>query len=187
MAPLDVDGSYELTVRFMRTSGNDTVGIVLPVGTKTVLLGLGYGGNRSHGLDRVDGKGGGDAANPTVLRPARIENDREYVAHVKVIVHGDQAEVFVDLDDKAIINWRGSPSAFAMYKGWRLPQSNRVGLGVSNGSACFLSAQLRMLSGEAKPLRPGGVAQPEPPPKGPDGNPANFFGVPFDKLRDRPK
>ena len=167
MVPLVVDGSYELTVKFMRTGGGDTVGIILPVGAKTVLLGLGYYGNIAHGLDQVNGKNGCDPANPTVVRPAGLQNNREYSAHAKVLVEGNQAEISVDLDGKPIINWRGAPSAFTMYEGWRLPQPKRLGLGASNGSALFLSAQLTMLSGQARLARPGqeSAVSPAPPAK----------------------
>jgi hypothetical protein len=154
MLPVIVSGSYDLTVALKRTGGGDTVGIILPVGAKTVLLGLGYYGNSAHGLDQVNGKNGSDPANPTVLKPARLENNREYVAHARVLVEGGLADIQVDLDGTKIISWNGSTSAFTMYEGWRLPQPNRIGLGVSNGSAVFSSARLVMLSGQAKVLAP---------------------------------
>ncbi|MCX5676831.1 MAG: hypothetical protein NTX87_17715 [Planctomycetota bacterium] len=154
MLPVIVSGSYDLTVALKRTGGGDTVGIILPVGAKTVLLGLGYYGNSAHGLDQVNGKNGSDPANPTVLKPARLENNREYVAHARVLVEGGLADIQVDLDGTKIISWNGSTSAFTMYEGWRLPQPNRIGLGVSNGSAVFSSARLVMLAGQAKVLAP---------------------------------
>ena len=154
MLPVIVSGSYDLTVALKRTGGGDTVGIILPVGAKTVLLGLGYYGNSAHGLDQVNGKNGSDPANPTVLKPARLENNREYVAHARVLVEGGLADIQVDLDGTKIISWNGPTSAFTMYEGWRLPQPNRIGLGVSNGSAVFSSARLVMLSGQAKVLSP---------------------------------
>jgi tetratricopeptide (TPR) repeat protein len=154
MLPVIVSGSYDLTVALKRTGGGDTVGIILPVGAKTVLLGLGYYGNSAHGLDQVNGKNGSDPSNPTVLKPAKLENNREYVAHARVLVEGGLADIQVDLDGTKIISWNGSTSAFTMYEGWRLPQPNRIGLGVSNGSAVFSSARLVMLSGQAKVLAP---------------------------------
>jgi len=154
MLPVIVSGSYDLTVALKRTGGGDTVGIILPVGAKTVLLGLGYYGNSAHGLDQVNGKNGSDPANPTVLKPARLENNREYVAHARVLVEGGLADIQVDLDGTKIMSWNGPTSAFTMYEGWRLPQPNRIGLGVSNGSAVFSSARLVMLAGQAKVLAP---------------------------------
>jgi hypothetical protein len=150
--PVVVQGGYELTVAFRRTEGNDTVGIILPVADKAVLLGLGYWGNTSHGLDRVNGKGGADPTNPAVLKPAGLENNREYVAHARVVVENDVADIRVDLDGKQIIVWRGPPSALSIFDGWRLPAPRQIGLGVSKGAASFRSAQLVMLSGTARPL-----------------------------------
>jgi len=154
MLPVVVSGSYDLTVTLKRTGGGDTVGIILPVGSRTVLLGLGYYGNSAHGLDQVNGKNGADPANPTVLKPARLENNRQYVAHARVLVQGSMADIQVDLDGTKIITWNGPTSAFTMYEGWRLPEPNRIGMGVSNGSAVFSSARLVMLSGQAKVLAP---------------------------------
>jgi len=154
MPPLVIDGSYEFEARIARTSGGDTMGIVLPVGERQVLLGLGYGGNQAHGLGQINGRSARDPENPTVTKPARLQNGREYAVRARVLVQGSRAEIEVTLDGERIILWRGLPSALSMYAGWRLPQGRRIGFGASNSTAEFRAARLRMLSRTAKPLAP---------------------------------
>jgi len=156
MAPLVIDGSYEFEARIARTGGGDTMGVVLPVGERQILLGLGYGGNQAHGLGQIDGRSAKDPENPTVTRPARLQNGREYAVRARVLVQSSRAEIEVMLDGERIILWRGPPSALSMYAGWRLPQGRRICFGASNSTAEFRAARLRMLSGEARLLRPAG-------------------------------
>jgi len=174
MLPVVPTGSYELHVRFVRLTGDDTVAVFLPAGgARTgLLLSARHGELASLGLRNVDG--------PQV-KPARLVNGREYSLRIKVLLEGGQADIAVILDGKPYMDWRGPVSALAVHHSWRLPQSACFGLGVNNSHVVFRSVRLRMLSGNARPLRPAvGRAERGRPPTGwPRVSPLTFAKTPL--------
>ncbi|MBE3100155.1 MAG: hypothetical protein IMZ44_23800 [Planctomycetes bacterium] len=153
--PVAIDGSYELGVTFVRTSGDDMVGIVAPVGSTSVLLALSFYYGKASGLSRVNGKP--PDSNESTVTPGKLDNNRLHNVIVSVHVEADRAAIAVRLDGRPYINWKGPLEALSTSGTWRIRPSGALGLGASNCSIEFRSARLRMLSGEAKLLRPPGA------------------------------
>ena len=152
--PVALAGGYELQIRFVRTSGDSTVAVVLPVASSVVALNLSPLGGKVSGLDQVRGKNVAD--NETTVRPGTLENGRPYDLGIKVALAGAEARIEVTLDGKPYIRWQGPQSVLSVYQDWRVPHPGCIGLGTYFTVVEFQSARLRMLSGEARPLRPAG-------------------------------
>ena len=150
--PVQPCGSYELDARFVRTNGKGTVIAVLPAGSKCVALCMSWNKGLASALELINGKGPKD--NETCVKPGTLQNNHEYVLLVKVLVEGANAQVAVSLDGKPYISWQGPVSALGLHKSLRLPHGGCLGLGAADATVVFGSARLRMLSGDAKPLRP---------------------------------
>ncbi len=145
MAPVEVQGGFLLEATLTRTEGNDTVGIVLPVGDRQVLLGLGYYGNICHGLDQIRGKPGHQ--NETTLDSGRLENGRRYHVRATVVVWPGKVRIVAWLDGEAIIDWSGEAQHLTMYRGWRIPAQHRIGFGASNSKVLWERMTVQALSG----------------------------------------
>jgi hypothetical protein len=152
MLPVAPRGDYELEVRFVRKSGNGAVEIPLPVGPTAVAVSLSRNFGEASGLELVDGKRPPD--NETSVKPGALENNHEYTLVCKVSVIGNNAGIGVTLDGKPIISWRGPLTTLSLHPNLRWPHPECPGLGAFHDPLVFKSARLRMLSGEAKPLRP---------------------------------
>ncbi|KPK45478.1 MAG: hypothetical protein AMK72_10970, partial [Planctomycetes bacterium SM23_25] len=97
LVPAAPQGSYELKGRFVRTSENREVFVVLPAGETAVALVLSKKDGDSSALESIQGSSG------AVVRPGALENGREYALHAKVVLAGEQAEVMVNLE--AVSAW----------------------------------------------------------------------------------
>jgi hypothetical protein len=150
--PVQPCGSYELEARFVRTDGKGTVIAILPAGSKCVALSMSWSKGQASALELINGKGPKD--NETAVKPGKLENSHEYALLVKVLLEGDNAQITVTLDGKPYITWQGPVSALSLYSNLRLPNRGCLGLGAADATVVFGSARLRMLSGDAKPLRP---------------------------------
>jgi hypothetical protein len=156
--PVAPKGGYEVRVKFTRTSGDDTVAIVLPAGPKAVGLLLSFWHGLASGLGNI--KGEDPRANETRVRPGRIENNVKHTVYAKVIAGPALAEITATLDDKPLVNWKGPTKDLSVFFCFELPKAEGLGLGISNSKIIWHSAELRMLSGDAKPMRP--LARPAP-------------------------
>ncbi len=152
MTPVAPEGSYELQVKFVRTSGDSDVAVILPVGSARVKLGLSAWDGAVSGLERINGKDVKD--NETAVRPGTLVNGREYALDIAVVAKGDQARIAVRLDGKPYIDWRGPQSALSMNPNWYLAEPRCLGLGAWQTTVVFRTARLKMLTGEARLLRP---------------------------------
>ncbi len=151
VVPMAIRGNYELQVTFVRTSGSDMVGLVVPVGPTSVLVALSALYGKVSGLSRINDKGSNE--NETTVRPGNLENGRLYALAVKVALEADNVSIDVQLDGRPYINWKGAVGALTPSPSWRIPAAGAIGVGASNCKVEFRSARLRMLSGEAKPVR----------------------------------
>jgi tetratricopeptide (TPR) repeat protein len=152
MIPVIPLGSYELQVKFVRVTGRESVDIILPVGSAGVAAVLsGWGGSVS-GLTCVNGRPAAD--NETKVSPGQLENGREYTAGIQVKIARDQAVIAVDLNGRPYIRWSGPHAVLSVDGGKRLPDPKALGVGGTAAEIVFRSVRLRMLSGEAKLLRP---------------------------------
>ena len=158
--PVEPQGNYEVEVKFIRTTGDDMVGIVLPVGTTQVVVNLGGYHGTASGLEFVGGQR--CSANETKVATV-LENDRSYAAAIRVQVRGQEAEVSVGLDGRPLIRYKGPVASLTLPTWFKLSSGKSLGLVTWESGVTFESARLRMLSGEAKMLRPQGAAGPEKP------------------------
>ncbi|KPJ74918.1 MAG: hypothetical protein AMS14_04570 [Planctomycetes bacterium DG_20] len=156
MIPVAPEGSYELQAKFVRMSGDDCVAVILPVGSARVMLALSNWHGQDSGLQMINGKTPRD--NGTAVRPGTLVNGREYALDITVVAKGDQARIAVRLDGKPYIAWRGPQSALSLSPNWALPKPGCLGLVTYRSVVAFGSVRLKMLSGEARLLRPGGAA-----------------------------
>ena len=154
--PVAPKGNYEFCVKFTRTSGNDTLIIVLPAGPKAVAVLISFWGGLVSGLGNIKGKDPKDKDNETGVRPGGIANNVEHTVYAKVIAGPKLAEITVTLDSKPLVNWKGPTNDLSPW----YPTGGCLVLGISNSKIIWHSAELRMLSGDAKPMRP--LAKPAP-------------------------
>ena len=160
--PVMPQGDYELELRFTRTNPMPfcLASILLPAGESNVVLSLGaaWGDpyDQCHGLEKVAGKG--LEGNEAVVRPVRLEDGVVHSVAVKVQTAGTDARISAALDGKPLLNWRGPQAALCENKYWKMRDRGCLGLIAKSSTVVWHSARLRMLSGEAKPLRP--VAKP---------------------------
>ena len=169
--PVQVAGSYEFEFRFIRTSRKVVnarlITASFAVGRPAARLILGGWANSRSGLEPVHGKPYRE--NETTVSPGGLQDGRAYVAHIRVEPRGDDATIAVTLDGKPYIAWRGPQSAL----GSASANAPSLTLGAGEAYAYFQSARLRMLTGEARLLRPAttvaktpSTAKPAPAPSG---------------------
>lgn len=156
MIPVDPNGGYETHIKFVRTSGDNAVGVILPVGSTAINLQLSAFGGTVGGLEMIRGKG--NRYNETAVKPSVLQNGREHHIHVKVLLERAQARITVALDGKPFTQWRGPQSALSQWQDWGVPNRRCLGLGASGSTVVFRSARLKMLSGHAKLLQKQGAA-----------------------------
>lgn len=148
LVPAAPQGSYELKGRFVRTSENREVFVILPAGETAVALVLSKKDGDSSALESIQGSSG------AVVRPGALENGREYALHAKVVLAGEQAEVTVNLDAEPYMAWKGSLSDLSVGKGLEVTEPGCFGLGVQSACVLWRSLRLKMLSGKVRPVRP---------------------------------
>jgi hypothetical protein len=160
--PVMPQGNYELQVSFTRTNPTRAylASILLPAGESNVVLSLGAGegapNNEAHFLEQIRGRG--IEGNETLQRPVRFEDGVKHFVSVKVETADTEARIGVVLDGKLLFNWSGPQADLSVNPDWRLPDRTRIGLIAKSCTVVWHSVRLRMLTGEAKPLRP--VAKP---------------------------
>ena len=141
MLPDTVPESYQLSLRFVRLSGHDSIAVSLPVRGSLCELNLAGFFGRAHGLQAIDGRPFDD--NATTVRPGRLVNEREYALEVRVLASDDDrsARIEVNLDGRPLLEWTGevrrlSPGAY--------PPADRtkIALGASNCLAEFRAVYL---------------------------------------------
>jgi hypothetical protein len=122
--PVTPQGNYEVSLEFTRTDGYETLGVVLPVGSRQCLAALGYGGNAS-GLDMIDGRRANDNASTF---GGVLTNGRRYKLDISVAVDGTEAAITAKLDDRPVFFYRGPVASLSLAKEWTLSPSRGLGL-----------------------------------------------------------
>ncbi|MBE3063548.1 MAG: hypothetical protein IMZ69_00845 [Spirochaetes bacterium] len=153
--PMTFKGSYEFQITLARTAGNDVFGFDLPVGPSSVSFGLGWFGQRGSGFFPVNNKYPHEEANTACARPGTVEPNRKYTFNIRVLAQDDVVQMSALLDGKPFVTWKGSPSVLSSWDSWSTP-AGRISLACRGSDVVVSVARLRMLSGEAKPLRPAG-------------------------------
>jgi hypothetical protein len=151
MLPEEIEGSYNLVAEFTRTKGADSIGITLPVGTRSCTLHFSNGGGTNTGLESIDGYGF-HRLNPAMRRPGGIVNGQRHKVLVGVrLVRStllDDPAVLIDawLNGKPCVRWKGRASSLTT--AWKLPQTRHVGLGACRSLVTFHSVRLSRVEGE---------------------------------------
>jgi len=162
MLPVSVSGSYEMEFRFARLTpakrpaagALNEVTFILPVGSSQVGCFLSIAGGESSGLGNINGKP--PKENETTVRPGTLLDGRPYTLKVQVVVREEQCRISVLLDGKPYMSWEGSQGSASLPGRWQLPRPDALGMGGRTAKVLFGAARLRMLSGEARLLRPQG-------------------------------
>ena len=149
MLPVVVEGGYDVEVEFTRLSGNDSVGLSLPVGSGGCIFHLSAFAGRFAGLDMVAGRGIGTPGKSDDSEPSKLVNNRRYRLLVRVRTDGGSATVEALLDGNPCVRWSGKQSALHIWGGWRLPQAKQLGLIANESAVTFHSVRLRPVSGKA--------------------------------------
>ncbi len=156
MFPQRLEGDYQLVAQFTRTSGNDSVNIILPVGTRQATLHFGADGGSLGGLEQIDGREIQADHNPAVRRPSPIINGQRYQTLVQVQTDGDGARIEVWLDGNPFLHWQGRVQSLSSAPNWMLPESSRVAIGSNQGTVTFHAVRARILNDLPPDGAPGG-------------------------------
>lgn len=149
--PGSIDDNYRLIAEFTRTSGTNSIGFILPVGSRQCIVNLAVFDGEAHGIATVDGGLARD--NVTTIRPGTLVNGQRYKLIVDVTVNGDSAEIRSQLNGDEFLKWSGSPASLALLKFWKLPRTNSVGL-FANCSVIFHSLTVGPVVGDISSLDP---------------------------------
>ena len=188
MLPMVPLGAYEVEIAFVRTKGDGGVFVYLPMEKTSCCFALAWGRGEASGLDQLNKKNPRDGE--ASVKPAKLENGREYALALRILPRGDEVEVLAALDGKSYFRWRGPTSALSLSIG-ELKNIKAPAVNLTSGALELRRARLRMISGEMKPAAdlpppPTPVTKvavkPEPkvpdPPAVPEAiNGNRFFGV----------
>src|SRR6202044_2403220 len=94
--PVVVQGEYDLTVDFIRLSGERAMFVGLPVGASHVLLQISGWHGQFGGLAFIDGQN--TDVNPSGHRPSEFENNKKHSLLVKVRLKGEMTIIDATLD-----------------------------------------------------------------------------------------
>jgi hypothetical protein len=152
--PVRPIGDYEMEVEFTRTQGLNGPILNLPVGGRPVQFAMDSGATRFTALELVDRLPVDRDDNPTNNKEVRIDDNKRYKLVVRVQTQDDTAKIQADLDGKRILDWTGKCDRLSITPGWSLGDDSRPGLHPWGLDIRYHSVKLRMLSGEAKLVRP---------------------------------
>ena len=124
--PVKLDRSYAISFEFTRTDGDNSVGLLLPLGDRQCALELSGWKGEAHGISRVDGLSTKESKNPTSVMPGRLVNDQRYEVDVNVKQTDDVISINVQLDGKALIDWNGNRSRLESNLFIRSGDNNRL-------------------------------------------------------------
>ncbi len=146
LAPVAIRGSYELSVEFTRKTGEDSVMVLIPIGTATCSVVLSGWNGAYHGLMLIDGH---DCpryppSTKAAFRPGHLANNRRYQLQVEVIQDDEKVAVTATLDDQRIVEWNGNVSQLSGSAAHVLPYPQAVGLLGLNAPVEFHKCALRL-------------------------------------------
>ncbi len=128
---------YKVLVEFTRSAGDDSIGLILPVGQKSPVLEISGWKGEAHGLSRVDGLPAKHANNPTAVRPGRIENGKRQTVTVEVETAGDSTQIEATLNDSPLFSWKGKTGRLDSNLVLTLPQRGTFGLAATDINVVF--------------------------------------------------
>ena len=162
--PVAPQGSYEMQVSFVRTAGDSTVTVCLPVGPSACALVLSASAGTASGLEFINSNSVTKGTEGCV-RPGTLVSGKEYSLNIKVLLRADQAEVATELDGKPLVRWQGPVSALSN-QAWGLPDPKYVGVGAINPTV-FRRILVRNLPADAGSAAGATTSPAKPEPKPP--------------------
>ncbi|MDH3582936.1 MAG: CsgG/HfaB family protein [Phycisphaerae bacterium] len=152
MLPVRPRGSYEVSFSFTRGKPQGlAAGLLLPVGSTSMLLGIGGSGGKDSGLSLIKGKGFKE--NETAVRAMDFVPGKKHHGLVRVEKEGSDVTVTVRANGKRLFQWEGSVSALRPPNFLPIPDKKRLGIGANLTGSTFHTFKLRMLEGDAEWLR----------------------------------
>lgn len=147
--PVLIDGDYELKIEFFRLRGDGSMGIILPVGTRSTVLQLeGWAENGFRtGLSTINGRTAKD--NITTVRGRLMETLKRHFVHIEVKRQRPNARIRVKLDGKQIIDWTGDERQLDYEAGYSL-HGGHLGVGGYKTMVRYAQIRLRMINGTAR-------------------------------------
>lgn len=145
--PVVVSGNYELKCEFTRRTGDEAVGLIVPVGPASAYVMLSGWRGKVHGLEMIDGRRAIDIpanANAT-SKPGSIVNGQKQVLEIDVTQKGDKlASVVASLNGKRFVNWAGRPGQLIPSAGTSMPYPHAIGVNVFRSATDIHSVQIRV-------------------------------------------
>ncbi|MDF1747183.1 MAG: hypothetical protein P1V19_26070 [Gimesia sp.] len=164
MLPGKIAGSYAITVEFTRNSGEDSIGVVLPIGARQCLFNLSAFQGEAHGIGLIDGKLARD--NATTIKPGTLKNKHPYRLLIEVDVKKDTATISSQLDGRPSLKWSGNSKSLSMFAAWKLPKTDQAGL-YTNSDVTFHSITINSLDPKMRMTAPLTKNNRETTPDGP--------------------
>lgn len=151
MIPVGIRGDYDLEVKFLRTSGNDDIFVIIPIGDRQCMVVLSGLSGSSSGISYIDNDYFYN--NVAVQKNGNILNGRVHILGISVRVKGDQASIDVGLNGAPYIRYAGALSRLSMPSYYSIPNGNCLGVGAERSVVVFQEMKLKMSSGLAKTIR----------------------------------
>jgi hypothetical protein len=143
---------------FVRTAGDGTVRIFLPVGNTVCAVTLSWKNGWSSGIELVNEKSVNE--NETAVHPGKLINGMEYTVTAKVSAGSETAEINVRLNGQPYLSWKGLLSALTSPA--PLSDQRAPALWLSGCSAEFHRARIRAIAGGEIKMPPAPTPAPTP-------------------------
>lgn len=140
MLPVAPQGEYDLEVSFTRKTGVHSVALIFSHGGKQATFEVDAWGGHLAGLQQI---GGQDVRQNPTRSTHQLENGQRYTMTVEV--RSDSVRGL--LDGKQIAIHRTTGADLSLLDVWRLPQANRLGIGVWDSAATIHQLRVRPLEG----------------------------------------
>jgi hypothetical protein len=141
--PATLDSPYELEVRFVRHSGDDTLAINFPAGAGRGDLILSSRTLRRSLLNRSDQE---IQTSQPAVEPGTLENGHEYTLNVRVIPDKLNVTVAITLDGNPYMQFAGPQSALVQFYRYAQRSGSAFGVGVRLSKVTFTAFRVRPLS-----------------------------------------
>ncbi|MDD5469955.1 MAG: hypothetical protein PHO92_04135, partial [Candidatus Peribacteraceae bacterium] len=139
------NASYEITYKFMRTRGDDTIGISIPVGNNRVAVLLSTGNGRYSGIDNIGGKGG--EKNGTAFA-GKFLNNRPYEVRIAVLSGREKTRIAVYINDRLCTSWEGPSATLSEELDHVCGVPGTLSLSSNEDATQFSNIQLRKIDGD---------------------------------------
>lgn len=143
MLPVAVSGSYRVECDFTRRTGENSIAVILPVGTSsTAILLSGWNGAAS-GIARVNGRDVRDSkiVAGASIRPGTLANGRRYKLEIDITAIRDRAIIMAWLNGRKFVMWKGLASQVSYWPSYSIPCPQSIAL-LAYGTADFHSCSL---------------------------------------------